>query len=115
MNCFYHSTVPAVAICKNCSRGLCPGCAVDIINGTACINRCEQAVRDLVDLIDHNKRMAKKVASVHMGGAWIFSLLGIALIVMAVLSSRAGYLYLVLALVMFFGAFISYLNAKKLR
>lgn len=32
MKCFYHSQADARGICKNCSKGLCEECAVDVGN-----------------------------------------------------------------------------------
>ncbi len=45
MKCFNHETVDAVATCKNCCRALCRQCAVDVGNGIACRNVCEQQVK----------------------------------------------------------------------
>lgn len=55
MRCFYHPETEAVAACKNCSRGLCAGCAVDVGNGMACRDRCEEEVRALNRIIAQNK------------------------------------------------------------
>ena len=54
MKCFYHPEADAVAICKNCSRGLCRECVVDVKNGIACKDRCEEDVNALVKLVDHH-------------------------------------------------------------
>jgi hypothetical protein len=45
VNCFYHPSVSAVALCKNCFKGLCPDCAADVGDGLACVGRCEERVR----------------------------------------------------------------------
>jgi hypothetical protein len=45
MNCYYHQAAPAVGLCKNCSKGLCASCAVDVTNGLSCRGTCEAEVR----------------------------------------------------------------------
>jgi len=54
MNCFYHPGVPAVGICKSCSRGICASCAADLDKGIACGNRCEEHATAVIKLIDDN-------------------------------------------------------------
>lgn len=56
MVCFYHRERQAVGTCKHCQRALCGECAVEFDAGLACPNRCEQAVGDLISLIDVNRR-----------------------------------------------------------
>lgn len=53
MRCFYHHQVEAVGSCKNCNKGLCPECAVDVGDGLACKGQCETKVQD------HNTYIAK--------------------------------------------------------
>jgi hypothetical protein len=36
MKCFYHHTVDAIAKCKNCNKGLCNDCLIELENGIAC-------------------------------------------------------------------------------
>lgn len=62
MNCFYHHERPAVGICKQCLKGLCPECAVDLERGLACRDRCEPAVKALIQHI---------VLSTGLGGAML--------------------------------------------
>lgn len=54
MNCFNHSEIPAVAICKSCSRALCNQCATEVEKAMACRERCESDVRALQQLIASN-------------------------------------------------------------
>ena len=69
MRCFYHQDADAVATCKNCGRGLCAGCAVDVGNGLACPSRCEEEVRALNRVIARNKTAYQKTS-----GAYVFSI-----------------------------------------
>ncbi len=64
MKCYYHPDFNAIGICKNCHRGLCAHCVVEVENGLACRNRCEEAAAMLNVLIqksttayDANERM----------------------------------------------------------
>lgn len=52
MKCFYHAERDAVGICKSCQRALCHDCAADLGKGIGCKNRCEEDVRQLIQLVD---------------------------------------------------------------
>lgn len=67
MNCFYHSDVAAVGICKNCNRGLCPACLIEFDNGLACKNRCENAVIHINQMIERSVKTASMGSKVHAG------------------------------------------------
>jgi hypothetical protein len=54
MRCFYHSEREAVGLCKYCAKAVCVECAVDLSQGLACRDRCEEKVRALIKLIDRN-------------------------------------------------------------
>jgi hypothetical protein len=58
MKCFYHRDREAVGLCKSCGKGLCGDCQTDLGQGLACKDRCEDRVRSLIALIDHNVRVA---------------------------------------------------------
>ena len=51
MRCFYHQETEAVGVCKNCGKGLCSSCAVDLVDGLACKDRCEAKALALIDCI----------------------------------------------------------------
>jgi Flp pilus assembly protein TadB len=78
MNCFYHQDLVAVATCKNCARGLCAGCAVDVGNGLACPNRCEEEVRALNRVIARNKTAYQKTSGAYARIAAFYGLVGVA-------------------------------------
>ena len=54
MKCYYHNDIDAVAICKNCSKGLCKECAAELDDGIACKDRCEGQVEYINSLINRN-------------------------------------------------------------
>jgi succinate dehydrogenase/fumarate reductase-like Fe-S protein len=72
MKCFYHNSVDAVAICKNCNRGVCPDCAAEVSNGVACKNRYEAEVEAVNYLINQNKTSYQKASSAYARNALIF-------------------------------------------
>jgi Flp pilus assembly protein TadB len=76
MRCFYHQSIEAVASCKNCGRGLCPGCAVDVGNGLACPNRCEAEVRALNRVIARNKTAYQKTSGAYARIAAFYAVVG---------------------------------------
>src|SRR5262245_51652117 len=66
MNCFYHRSSPAVGICKNCQRGLCSECAVEVPDGLACKERCERQVLLLGHLVKGSEQAGRKVGTAHI-------------------------------------------------
>src|SRR5262245_65433493 len=82
MRCFYHTDGVAVGICKNCGRGLCEACAVEIPDGLACLNRCERVGSELASLISRNRRLSGK------GGARaVYTVTGGGLLAIAITST----------------------------
>jgi Flp pilus assembly protein TadB len=88
MRCFYHQEVEAIATCKNCGRGLCAGCAVDVGNGLACPNRCEDEVRALNRVIARNKTAYQKTSGAYVHIAMFYGLVGVAFLVAGVTDWR---------------------------
>lgn len=68
MRCFYHASAEAVAICKNCHRGLCPECAAEVPNGLACRGRCEPEALALDGIIQRSKTTYARAGTL-VGGA----------------------------------------------
>jgi hypothetical protein len=64
MKCFYHQDRDAVGMCKSCQKGLCPDCAVDLSQGLACKERCEEDVRSLIRLIQNNIKLSPTSSSI---------------------------------------------------
>ena len=58
MNCFHHRDAAAVGLCKACNKGVCPTCAVDVGQGLACRETCEDQVRRINELVDRNIRIS---------------------------------------------------------
>ncbi len=88
MHCFCHQSVEAVGACKNCGRGLCPTCAVDVDNGLACRARCEEEVRSLNRVIARNKTAYVKTGGAYARMALFYGLLGALLLAGALANWR---------------------------
>lgn len=74
VKCFNHDAIDAVATCKNCSRALCRECAVDVGNGIACRNLCEQQVKALNAILKRGQNALRRSAW-SMYGLAVFLLL----------------------------------------
>ena len=62
MKCFYHNETDAVGICKNCNKGICIECAVDVGNGIACKGDCEKEVMSINQLVKFNAKNYNKTS-----------------------------------------------------
>ena len=77
MKCFNHHENEAVAICKNCQKALCDGCATDVGNGIACRNSCEQRVLALNALQRKGENALKRSSRSMYGLAAFLFLMGV--------------------------------------
>ena len=57
MNCYHHTSLSAIGICKTCFKALCPECAVDVGNGLACKGSCEEKVRELNEMWNRSAKL----------------------------------------------------------
>ena len=67
MKCFYDPTQDAIGTCKSCGKGLSADYSVDLGKGLACKGRCEEDVRRLIELIEHNISMRGASANIMRG------------------------------------------------
>ena len=58
MKCFYHQSEDAVGLCKACSKGVCPSCAIDVGGGLACRETCVEAVKAINSLVTRNVKIS---------------------------------------------------------
>lgn len=117
MKCFYHQQSDAVGICRNCSKGLCQECVVDVRNGIACKNRCENAVIAMNELIDRNKASYQKTSESYVRNAIIYGLLAFLFLVLGLIEINTPLIYFMFpaAIIFFLGAGFCYSTGKKLR
>ncbi len=86
MNCYHHPDHAAVGICKSCNKGLCSECAVDIGNGLACKNLCEEEVKAINEVVERSKSAYQKTGKAYKQVALVFSLLGAIFLLLGLLS-----------------------------
>lgn len=77
MKCFNHSEKEAIAICKNCNKGLCRECAVEVDNGIACKDKCEEEVIFLNQMLQKNKGIYNKTAQSLYTACFIYLAMGV--------------------------------------
>ena len=77
MNCFNHSGVQGVAICRSCGRALCHECIVEVGKSTACHERCEAAVAKQNEIIERNSTVYPKTANTFLRTGVFTILLGV--------------------------------------
>jgi hypothetical protein len=117
MKCFYHPQIDAVAICKNCSKGLCMECVADVGNGVACKGKCEAEVQAVNQMIQRGIR-AKNVSGYYYKRlAAIFALIGLSTIAISLLSLKDGnsksIVFIPVGLISLFAAYFYFSMSKK--
>ena len=80
MKCYSHQDIDAIAICKNCHRGLCEDCASNVGNGQACRNRCEDEVEFINKLLFKYDSEAIKRANILLRNVIYLTLIGLTFI-----------------------------------
>ena len=113
MNCFYHPQTVAVAVCKNCSKGLCGDCASDVGNGMACKNKCEPEVRAMNEIITRSKTAYQKTGNFAAAIGGFFIICGL-VAVAAMFIARDPALLVVGSFVLVAGA-ILFLFGRKIK
>jgi hypothetical protein len=109
MKCFYHPQIDAVAICKNCSKGICFECAVDVGNGVACKGKCEAEVQAVNQMIQRGIKNRNISGNYYKKMTVIWLLIGLAALITSLLlwkSGRDGIGLIPLAAVALIAAFI---------
>lgn len=117
MRCFYHSTTEAVAICKNCSRGVCRDCLTEFPNGIACKNRCEAEVEAVNQIINRGKTSYQKTSSAYSRNAIIYVMFAAAFGIWGAIEMgdrpMVGGVMLVLGIVFIIAALLNYSTSRK--
>ncbi len=57
MNCYQHRENAAIGLCKTCFKAVCDQCSVDIGNGLACKNSCEETVAELNEMWERSAKI----------------------------------------------------------
>lgn len=115
MKCFYHEATDAVATCKNCQKGLCRQCAVDVGDGMACRNACERQVRVLNAFLKKGQNAIKRSSLGYYGLAGFLLLIAIVIGQDSLRSNINAWAIFGdgMSLVMLIGAVFFFIMAKK--
>ena len=68
--CINHTTVPATARCKQCSRPVCGKCVVVASFGRFCSEACRDQYQDFVNKAEVNESSRKRFSTFRIG-PWI--------------------------------------------
>lgn len=77
MRCYYHPDTEAVGVCKNCYKGICRSCAVEVPDGLGCHATCAAKIRRMNELIERNQRVHTQIPVLHKRQARIGFAVGI--------------------------------------
>jgi hypothetical protein len=113
MKCFNHPSNDAVAICKNCNKGLCTECAVDVGNGIACKGICEGEVIAINKVVQQSKKTYANTSKTYAQYSAWFALVGIAFLVSSIFLTRTTGFLIFMGLLFLLGATFTYLASKR--
>jgi hypothetical protein len=120
MECFEHTGVPAIGICKSCNKAACKTCAIIFPKGIACCEACAIDAKELVEMNERGKKLygigpykSNKLAS----GVWIWLLLTVLMWLLAGVSyftsNRMDYGTLMMAIGFSIVTAIVYRSSKR--
>ena len=116
MKCFYHQSADAVGSCKNCSRGLCPDCAAEALDGLACRGRCEATVEQVSALISRNAHYASsgpKAGSVYKGMGIVGMAVGVALLLLSLTGRNPSVIRSLPSVIFIAGGIAAYILGRR--
>jgi hypothetical protein len=122
MKCFNHPDTDAIGICKTCNKGICKECVVDVGNGLACKNSCENEVLMLNELLSRSKTTHQKTGKAYTSGAIIYGLLGSLFLLFGLInvtlwgSNNLGLAFFTIfcGLIFLIGAALTYKSGRKI-
>ena len=113
MDCFNHPGIPAVAICKNCNKGLCPKCLTEVENGIACTATCVDEVNLINELIHSNKRSTQRAAGSYYRSTFIYFAMSALFFIFASLQPEIRSYLLGAGAIFLVGGFLTLYTASK--
>jgi len=112
MKCYNHPLNDAVGICKNCNKGLCKECIIEVENGIACKETCVEEVKLINSLINRNKKAYRHTACTFYRTGYIYGGLGLVFIFFGIFEGPK-YFLIVSGIIFILGAIISLTSANK--
>ena len=116
MKCFNHRELDAIAVCKHCSRGICPQCVAEVGVSMACKGRCEAEVATLNDLVQRGKSAYAKASESYVKTAIFTGLFGSAFVVFGLQpDNRASAICLTMGVLLLVSSGLYLHSAKRYR
>lgn len=114
MHCYTHPTQQANAICKNCNKGVCPLCAIEIEDGIACSEHCAEKVKMINGLINRNKNMPTKAKGSYYRAAFVYVAMGMLFIASAFVYADMKLYGFGAGAIFLMGAVLTIISGRKL-
>lgn len=117
MKCFYHNDRDAVALCKSCSRALCPDCLSETGFSIACKNRCEDRVRQIDGVVSRSIATVQNTKVFSFRGFLFLFLAGLTFLVFGILNLsdiKFSVFLFVLGSIFIMSAVFTILNSRRL-
>jgi len=115
MNCYNHPDIPALGICKNCSKGLCKDCLTELENGIACTSTCVDEVKIINALIDRNKGPNSIISKSLNRSTFILGASGLVFLIYGLNIEGISGFSAILGIIFCIGAMMSYFASKNIK
>jgi hypothetical protein len=114
MLCYTHPNQQAIAICKNCNKGVCPLCVIEIEDGIACSEHCAEKVNMINGMINRNKNLPGKTKGAYYRAAFIYLAMASLFIVTAVVYQDMKLYGFAAGVIFAIGGALTLISARKL-
>jgi hypothetical protein len=114
MKCYNHTDIDAVGICKNCNKGVCISCAIDVGNGIACSETCANEVKQINVLIERNKNAYQKIADGYLRNTSMYLGLAIIFILIWNFDGRQEFFLIVFGVACLLIGILTYMRGRRL-
>lgn len=119
MKCYYHPEKSAVGLCKYCQRGLCEACAAEVDDVLACVNRHEDEVRSIEQLVARNLFQSRRAGSAYSRNAIFYGLVGVLFGAFGALQLRflglQALFFILIGVFLLYAAIANYLESRRLK
>jgi hypothetical protein len=115
MKCFNHSENDAVAVCKNCSKGLCKDCLTEANNGIACTSTCVEEVNQIDLLMQKSKKSHRLTSGAYYKNAYISGGFGLVFIIYGLLSNGITGFLVTMGIIFIIGSIFSIISGNKFK
>ncbi|NCD70691.1 B-box zinc finger protein [Mucilaginibacter agri] len=114
MHCYTHPNQQANAICKNCNKGVCPLCAIELEDGIACSEHCAEKVKMINGMINRNQSIQGKTKGAYYRAAFIYGALGCLFFATAFMYSDLKFYGFAAGSIFIIGAVLTIISGRKM-